>query len=145
MSYIRVTDDGSGIEAEDCLTAFLRHATSKIAAPSTTWRPSAPWASGGGVGGHRRGEPGGADDPHRRGGEGHRAAAGRGDCAPPGGGGLPPGTTLIVRDLFFNTPARQKFLKRDSAEGSAVFAVVQHAALSHPEVSFRFLREGRRS
>ena len=48
----------------------------------------------------------------------------------------PKGTTFIVRDLFFNTPARQKFLKRDSAEGSAVFAVVQHAALSHPEVSF---------
>ena len=57
--------------------------------------------------------------------------------------GCPKGTTFVVRDLFFNTPARQKFLKRDSAEGSAVFAVVQHAALSHPEVAVKFLRDGK--
>ena len=48
---------------------------------------------------------------------------------------------MIVRDLFFNTPARLKFMKRDAAEGAAAYAAVQHVALSHPEISFRFLRE----
>ena len=50
---------------------------------------------------------------------------------------------MIVRDLFFNTPARRKFMKRDAAEGAAAYAAVQHAALSRPEVSFRFLRDGK--
>ena len=50
---------------------------------------------------------------------------------------------MVVRDLFYNTPARQKFLKKDAAEGAAVFAVVQKAALSHPEVSFHFIRDGK--
>ena len=57
--------------------------------------------------------------------------------------GCPQGTTMVVRDLFYNTPARQKFLKKDAAEGAAVFAVVQKAALSHPEVSFHFIRDGK--
>ena len=57
--------------------------------------------------------------------------------------GCPEGTTMIVRNLFYNTPARLKFMKRDVAEGAAVYAVVQHVALSHPEVSFRFVREGK--
>ena len=57
--------------------------------------------------------------------------------------GCPPGTTMVVRDLFFNTPARLKFMKKDAAEGAAVFAVVQRAALSHPEVSVKFIRDGK--
>ena len=56
--------------------------------------------------------------------------------------GCPLGTTLVVRDLFYNTPARMKFMKKDSAEGAAVSGVVQHLALSHPAVSFRLLRDG---
>jgi DNA mismatch repair protein MutL len=143
MSYLRVTDNGCGIASEDCLTAFLRHATSKI---RTEYDLEAIGTLG------FRGEALAAI-----------AAVARvelmtrtedsdvGTALLLDGGvvrrqeevGCPKGTTLIVRDLFFNTPARQKFLKRDSAEGSAVFAVVQHAALSHPEVSFRFLREGK--
>ena len=143
MSYIRVTDNGSGIEPEDCLTAFLRHATSKI---RTEFDLEAIGTLG------FRGEALAAIASVSRVElmtRTERAAAGTALLLD--GGvvrkreeiGCPKGTTLIVRDLFFNTPARQKFLKRDSAEGSAVMAVVQHAALSHPEVSFRFLREGK--
>ncbi|MFQ9411463.1 MAG: DNA mismatch repair endonuclease MutL [Evtepia gabavorous] len=58
--------------------------------------------------------------------------------------GCPLGTTLVVRDLFYNTPARLKFMKRDAAEGAAVFALVQKLALSHPGVSFQFIRDGKR-
>ena len=57
--------------------------------------------------------------------------------------GCPKGTTMLVRDLFFNTPARLKFMKKDSAEGAAVFAVVQRLALSHPELSVKFIRDGK--
>ncbi len=143
MSYIRVTDDGCGIEAEDCLTAFLRHATSKI---RTEYDLEAIGTLG------FRGEALAAVAAVSRVELMTRAAGAESGTAVLLDGGVvrrqeeagcPRGTTLIVRDLFFNTPARQKFLKRDSAEGSAVFAVVQHAALSHPEVSFRFLREGK--
>ena len=56
--------------------------------------------------------------------------------------GCPEGTTICVRDLFYNTPARMKFMKKDSAEGAAVSGIVQHLALSHPEVSFKLLRDG---
>ena len=56
--------------------------------------------------------------------------------------GCPEGTTICVRDLFYNTPARLKFMKKDSAEGAAVAGMVQHLALSHPEVSFKLLRDG---
>ena len=53
------------------------------------------------------------------------------------------GTTIRVRDLFFNTPARMKFLKKDASEGTFVADVVNRLALSHPEISFRFVREGK--
>lgn len=143
MSYIRVTDNGSGIEAEDCLTAFLRHATSKI---RTEYDLEAIGTLG------FRGEALAAIASVSRIELMTRTkGASAGTALLLDGGvvrtreevGCPVGTTMIVRDLFFNTPARQKFLKRDSAEGSAVTAVVQHAALSHPEVSFRYIREGK--
>ena len=143
MSYLRVTDNGSGIEAEDCLAAFLRHATSKI---RTEYDLEAIGTLG------FRGEALAAIASVSRVELMTRTRdAASGTALLLDGGvvrtreevGCPVGTTMIVRDLFFNTPARQKFLKRDSAEGSAVTAVVQHAALSHPEVSFRYLREGK--
>ena len=57
--------------------------------------------------------------------------------------GCPDGTTIIVRDLFYNTPARMKFMKSDTVEGSKVTSAVQLQALAHPEVAFRFLRDGK--
>ena len=143
MTFLRVTDDGGGIPADQLKTAFLRHATSKLRS---------------------------ARDLEAIGTLGFRGEALAAICAvsrmevltctadaPLGasltveGGvfgqveeaGCPQGTTMVVRDLFYNTPARQKFLKKDAAEGAAVFAVVQKAALSHPEVSFHFIRDGK--
>ena len=143
MTFLRVTDDGGGIPADQLKTAVLRHATSKLHS---------------------------ARDLEAIGTLGFRGEALAAICAvsrmevltctadaPLGasltveGGvfgqveeaGCPQGTTMVVRDLFYNTPARQKFLKKDAAEGAAVFAVVQKAALSHPEVSFHFIRDGK--
>ncbi len=143
MALIRVTDNGCGIPEAQCQRAFLRHATSKL-------RTSQDLEAIGTLG--FRGEALAAI-----------AAVARVELftCPPGatlgtnlvleGGqvlsqeqaGCPPGTTLVVRDLFFNTPARLKFMKRDAAEGAAVYALVQRLALSHPEVAVKFLREGK--
>ena len=143
MSMIRVTDDGCGIAPEEAETAFLRHATSKI---RTEYDLEAIGTLG------FRGEALAAV-----------AAVSRVDLmtrmadAPLGialsleGGvvtereesGCPMGTTMVIRDLFFNTPARLKFMKRDASEGAAVLSVVQHEALAHPEVAFTFIREGK--
>lgn len=143
MRYIRVTDNGCGIDPEDAPTAFLRHATSKI---RTEYDLEAIGTLG------FRGEALAAISAvsrielmtRTRGADfGVSLQLEGGDPGQPEEAGCPEGTTLIVRDLFFNTPARLKFMKRDSAEGAAVFTVVQHEALAHPEVSFRFLREGK--
>ena len=142
ISYLRVTDNGSGMEKEDIPTAFLRHATSKIASREDLesihtfgFRGEA-LASVAAVSrveiltktresfcGWRYSIAGGAP--------GELCEA-----------GCPDGTTLVVRDLFYNTPARMKFLKRDVTEANSVAAVMDKMALSHPEVSFRFLRDG---
>ena len=137
LTYIRITDNGCGIPAEQLPTAFLRHATSKL-------RSAADLAAIGTLG--FRGEALAAiaavsrvDIFSRSAGEDMGAALHLeggipGQTEPTG---CPEGTTICVRDLFYNTPARMKFMKKDSAEGAAVSGIVQHLALSHPEVSFK--------
>lgn len=143
MGYIRVTDNGCGMEPEDAETAFLRHATSKIqnafdleAIGTLGFRGEALAA----IAAVARVElmTRTAD---REFGTGLTLEGGK--VVEREVVGCPEGTTMIVRNLFYNTPARLKFMKRDVAEGAAVYAVVQHMALSHPEVSFRFVREGK--
>ena len=143
MTLIRVTDDGCGIPADQAPTAFLRHATSKIA---TEFDLEAIGTLG------FRGEALAAISAVSRVELLTRPAQDAlGTALTLEGGtvleqeeaGCPAGTTMVVRDLFFNTPARQKFLKKDAAEGAAVFAVVQRIALSHPELSVKFIRDGR--
>jgi DNA mismatch repair protein MutL len=143
MSLIRVTDNGCGIPADELETAFLRHATSKI-------RNEYDLEAIGTLG--FRGEALAAIAAVSR-----INILSRTEDAELGaslqleGGvvierevaGGPKGTTIVVRDLFFNTPARLKFMKRDAAEGAAVFDVVQRVALSRPEISIRFLRDGK--
>ena len=143
MSLIRVTDNGCGIPAAQAPTAFLRHATSKIA---TEYDLEAIGTLG------FRGEALAAISAVSR-----IELLTRTDEEPLGSAlsvvagvvegqeeaGCPRGTTMTVRELFFNTPARLKFMKKDAAEGAAVFAVVQRTALSHPELSVRFIRDGR--
>ena len=141
MTFLRVTDNGCGIAPEDAPTAFLRHATSKIrtkedlaaigtlgfrgealAALSSVSRIDllTKTAEADGVSLHLEGSVVTSQQP----------------------AGCPQGTTILVRDLFFNTPARMKFMKSDSAESSAIAAVVQQQALAHPEISFRLIRDG---
>lgn len=142
-TFMRVTDNGSGISRDDVPVAFIRHATSKVlhaedleAIGTLGFRGEA-LAS---IGAVARVEvlTRTADEL-----EGTRYAISGGEeesCDP---AGCPQGTTILVRDLFYNTPARMKFLKKDVSESNAVAAMMDRLALSHPEVSFRFLRDGK--
>ena len=143
MTLIRVTDDGCGIPADQAATAFLRHATSKIATEydlesigTLGFRGEALAA----ISAVSRIEllTRTAEEPL-----GTALSIEGGVVVSQEEAGCPEGTTMIVRDLFFNTPARQKFMKKDSAEGAAVFANVQRIALSHPELSVKFIRDGK--
>ena len=143
MTFLRVTDNGCGMSAEDASTAFLRHATSKL-------RTAEDLAAIGTLG--FRGEALAAIASVSRidlltktagslsGTSLHLEA---GNITEQSEAGCPDGTTIIIRDLFFNTPARMKFMKSDTAEGTKVTAAVQLQALAHPEVAFRFLRDGK--
>ena len=145
VSYIRVTDNGCGIAREDVPKAFLSHATSKLktardldAILTLGFRGEA-LASVSAVSRvelltRRSGEETGTSY-MIAGGEQQRYET----------AGCPLGTTIVVRDLFYNTPARMKFLKKDVSEANAVADVVERLALSHPEISFRFIREGRQT
>ena len=143
MSLIRVTDDGCGIPADQAHTAFLRHATSKISDERDL-------EAIGTLG--FRGEALAAISAVSRvelltrteeGALGASLTVEAGVVVEQEEAGCPRGTTMTVRELFFNTPARLKFMKKDAAEGAAVFAVVQRLALSHPELSVKFIRDGK--
>ena len=143
MELIRVQDDGCGITREDVPTAFLRHATSKVrteedldaigtlgfrgealASIAAVSRVELLTCTAGETAGTRYvlegGEPVCCEDV-----------------------GFPQGTAIVVRDLFFNVPARMKFLKKDVSEANAAAGVVDRLALSHPEVSFHLIRDGK--
>ena len=143
MTFLRVTDNGCGMSPEDARTAFLRHATSKL-------RQAEDLAAISTMG--FRGEALAAiasvsriDLLTRTAGAlfGTSLHLDAGTITEESEAGCPEGTTIIVRDLFFNTPARMKFMKSDTVEGSRVTAAVQMQALAHPEVAFRLLRDGK--
>lgn len=143
VSLIQVADNGSGIEAEYISTAFIRHATSKIQTQEDLesihtlgfrGEALASIASVARVEVLTRTEPDEFACCYRI--EG-------GDELGMEPGARPIGTTISVRDLFYNTPARMKFLKKDSSEGTFVGETVSRIALSHPEVSVSFVREGK--
>ena len=145
MTYLRVTDNGCGMSAEDARTAFLRHATSKL-------RTADDLAAIGTLG--FRGEALAAIASVRRidlmtktpgSISGTSLTLEAGSITDEDEVGCPDGTTIIVRDLFYNTPARMKFMKSDSVEGGKVAAAVQMQALAHPEVSFTFIRDGKQT
>ena len=143
VAYMRITDNGCGIEQDDVKNAFLRNATSKIKfeddlnnISTLGFRGEALFSvcavskvelmtrtNGQEVGTHYKIE-GGKETLFE-------------DC------GCSQGTTIIVRDLFYNTPARMKFLKKDSSEGSSIAKVLDRIALSHPEIAFKFIRENK--
>lgn len=143
MTFLRVTDNGCGMSPEDARTAFKRHATSKL-------RTAEDLAAIGTMG--FRGEALAAiasvsriqlltKTPGSLSGTSLYLEAGQ--ITEEGEAGCPDGTTILIRDLFFNTPARMKFMKSDTVEGSRVTAAVQMQALAHPEVAITFLRDGK--
>ena len=143
MTFLRVTDNGCGMAPEDARTAFLRHATSKLrtaedlsaistcgfrgealAAIASVSRIDLLTKTAGAVSGTSLSLEAGA-------------------IVEESDAGCPEGTTIIVRDLFYNTPARMKFMKSDTVEGGKVTAAVQMQALAHPSVAFTLLRDGK--
>lgn len=142
ITYIRVSDNGCGIAAEDVPLVFHRHATSKIrneddlnAIATLGFRGEA-MASIAAVSRVEMMTRTADSD------EGTMYVIHGGEEQERYPVGCPVGTTLIARDLFYNTPARMKFLKKDVSEANSVAVVVEKAALSHPEVSFKFIRDG---
>lgn len=143
IQQLQIADNGSGIEAEYIDKAFVRHATSKITSAEDLGHihtlgfrgeALASIASVARVEVLTRTE---ADE---------YACCYRIEGGEPQGmepGARPRGTTVTVNDLFYNTPARMKFLKKDVSEGTFVADIVLHEALSHPEIAFRFLRDGK--
>ena len=143
ISYMRVTDDGCGMVYDEVPTAFLRHATSKLStaeelenihtlgfrgealasisavarAEVLTKRPNDDFGTAYKI-------SGGEEELHEQ-------------------TGCPDGTTIILRDLFYNTPARLKFLKKDVTEGNYVQSVIDRLALAHPEIAFSFIRDNK--
>ena len=142
-TYIRITDDGCGIERDDVRKVFVSHATSKISKKDDL-------NSIGTLG--FRGEAMAsisavskvelltkAENEEI----GTRYEIAGGEELEFDDAGCPNGTTIVVRDIFFNTPARMKFLKKDVTEGNQVAGIVDRMAISHPEISFRFIRDGK--
>lgn len=143
MTFLRVTDNGCGMEAEDARTAFLRHATSKLktaedlAAISTMgFRGEALAAIASVSRIDLMTKTAGALS-------GTALSLEAGNITEETEAGCPQGTTIIVRDLFYNTPARMKFMKSDTVESGRITATVQAQALAHPQVAFRLLRDGK--
>lgn len=143
MTFLRVTDDGCGMSADDARTAFLRHATSKL-------RSAEDLAAISTIG--FRGEALAAiasvsriDLMTKTAGSisGTSLLLEAGNIIEESEVGCPEGTTIVIRDLFYNTPARMKFMKSDTVEGGKVSTAIQLQALAHPEVAFRFLRDGK--
>lgn len=143
ITYLRVQDNGCGMEREDAQKAFLRHATSKI-------RTKEDLTAIGTLG--FRGEALAAisavsrvDLFTKQSGslEGIHLFLEAGVIQKAESAGCPEGTTFVVRDLFYNTPARMKFLKKDFTEAGYITSVVEHAAESHPAIAFRCIRDGK--
>ena len=143
MTFLRVTDDGCGMSPQDARTAFLRHATSKLrtaedlAAISTMGFRGEALAAIASVSRidlmtKQKGSLSGTSL--------HLEV---GVITDETETGCPEGTTIIIRDLFFNTPARMKFMKSDTVEAGRVTAAVQLQALAHPQVAIQFLRDGK--
>ena len=143
ISFLRVSDNGYGISRDDIKRAFISHATSKIKTENDLYSILTLGFRGEALASiaavakvemltSKKGESAGT-----------RYVIEYGEETELDDAGCPAGTTVIVRDLFLKTPARMKFLKKDVTEANAVASVVDRIALSHPEISFRFIRDGK--
>lgn len=142
-TYLRITDNGCGMSYEDVPIAFVRHATSKISEKDDLARIMTLGFRGEALASicavsrcecltKRR------EDPY-----GSRYVIEGAEEKLHEQTGCPDGTTIIVRNIFYNVPARLKFLKKDQYEGNAISSIVSKIAVSHPEISFRFIRDNK--
>ncbi len=145
ITYMRITDNGCGIARNDVPTAFLRHATSKIkssgdlnAIGTLGFRGEALAAVSSVAKVEMFTKPKNCDL-----GTHYEIYGGQEKLCEEAG--CPDGTTIVIRDIFYNTPARMKFLKKDVSEANAAAAVVERIALSHPEIAFKLIRDGKQS
>lgn len=142
-TYIRITDDGCGIERDDVRKVFISHATSKISKKddlnsiATLGFRGEAMASISAVSKVELLTKSENEE------IGTRYEIAGGEELEFDDAGCPNGTTIVVRDIFFNTPARMKFLKKDVTEGNQVAGIVDRMAISHPKISFRFIRDGK--
>ena len=142
-TYIRITDDGCGIERDDVRKVFISHATSKISKKddlnsiATLGFRGEAMASISAVSKVELLTKAENEE------IGTRYEIAGDEELEFDDAGCPNGTTIVVRDIFFNTPARMKFLKKDVTEGNQVAGIVDRMAISHPEISFRFIRDGK--
>ncbi|MDE6752520.1 MAG: DNA mismatch repair endonuclease MutL [Eubacterium sp.] len=144
-TYIRITDDGCGIAGEDVKKVFISHATSKISTGAdldsiaTLGFRGEAMASIAAVAKVELLTKAENEE------MGVRYEIAGGEELDFSDAGCPQGTTVVVRDIFFNVPARMKFLKKDVTEGNSVQGIVERIAISNPDISFRFIREGRQA
>lgn len=143
ITYIRVTDNGCGISREDIRNAFISHATSKISTRDDLYAIGTLGFRGEALASIAAVSNVEVLTRTTEEETGTRYCISAGEETLVDDAGCPLGTTIVVRDLFFNTPARMKFLKKDVSEANAVAGIVDKIALSNPDVSIRFIREGK--
>ena len=143
ITYIRVTDNGCGISREDIRYAFISHATSKISTRDDLYAIGTLGFRGEALASIAAVSNVEVLTRTTEEETGTRYCISAGEETLVDDAGCPLGTTIVVRDLFFNTPARMKFLKKDVSEANAVAGIVDKIALSNPDVSIRFIREGK--
>lgn len=144
-TYIRITDDGCGIEREQVKKVFISHATSKISAKEDLNAIGTLGFRGEAMASISAVSKVELLTKSKNESVGTRYEIAGGEEVSLDDAGCPDGTTIAVRDIFYNTPARMKFLKKDVTEGNSVAGIVDRMALSHPEISFRFIRDGRQT
>lgn len=142
-TFMRVTDDGCGILREDVRTAFLRHATSKVREEDDLDRIATLGFRGEALASISAVSRLQLITRHASENIGTSYCIEGGEEVLLEDAGCPVGTTFIIRDLFYNIPARAKFLKKDVSEGINVSNIVDKTALSHPEISFTYIRDGK--
>lgn len=142
-TFIRVNDDGCGIMKDDVKNAFLRHATSKVKFENDLDKISTLGFRGEALASISAVSKLQLITRNKFESIGSSYEISGGEEVSFSDAGCPVGTTFIIRDLFYNVPARMKFLKKDISEGNAVSAIIDKVALSHPEISFTYIKDGR--
>ncbi len=142
-TYIRITDNGCGMSDDDVPLAFLRHATSKISSKEDLDNIMTLGFRGEALASISAVSKVEVLTKVRESALGFHYCINGSEEVLRESTGCPDGTTIIIRDIFYNVPARLKFLKKDVTEGNAIASIIQKIAVSHPEISFKFIRDNK--